>query len=328
MTPKISVIVPVYRVADFIGRCAHSLFSQTLKEGIEFIFVDDASPDDSINMLRDALGYYPQRQEQVKIIRHATNQGVATARNTGLDAAQGEYLFWCDSDDFLELNALELMLDKAQQEDADIVWCDWLLTFGTNERIMREPSPATPDQALRMMLSGAMKFNLWNKIARRQLWIDHGIRFRPGSMLGEDMVMMLLFVHAKRVAHLPKPLYHYVKTNGNAITSADDKRKQIDLSKNIEIIAQYLQTECGHAYDAEIGMMKLHSKLPYLISDQKECYREWAEIFPESNRYAMANPYLPLYTRILQWMAAHGHWWYVKLYYRLVIKTVYGRIYR
>ena len=87
--PKVSVIVPVYGVEKYIERCARSLFEQTLDD-IEYIFVDDCSPDRSIEILNQVIGEYPGRKDQVQIIHHASNQGLALARQTGLKAATGE----------------------------------------------------------------------------------------------------------------------------------------------------------------------------------------------------------------------------------------------
>ena len=121
---SISVIIPIYGVEHFIGRCAESLMCQTLREGVEFIFVDDATPDGSIQVLQEVLDRYPERQGQVSILHHDVNQGLPAARNTGLAIAQGKYIFHCDGDDYVERDMLEVLLGAAEQQRADYVWCD------------------------------------------------------------------------------------------------------------------------------------------------------------------------------------------------------------
>ena len=106
---KISVIIPIYKVESFIARCAESLFNQTFDEGIEYIFVDDASPDDSVKILQDIIAEYPNRFQQVKILHHKFNQGLPAARNTGLAEAIGEYVFHFDSDDYADPDMLETL---------------------------------------------------------------------------------------------------------------------------------------------------------------------------------------------------------------------------
>ena len=99
--PKVSVIIPVYNVEKYIERCARSLLEQSLKD-IEYIFVDDCSPDNSITMLENILKEYPERQPLVKILFHEPNRGLAYTRQEGVDAAKGEYIIHCDSDDWVE----------------------------------------------------------------------------------------------------------------------------------------------------------------------------------------------------------------------------------
>ena len=96
--PKVSIIVPIYGVEHFIERCARSLFEQTL-DGIEFIFVNDSTPDNSISILLRVLEDYPNRQNQVRIVQHEVNKGLPFARQTGIRLAKGEYIAHCDSDD-------------------------------------------------------------------------------------------------------------------------------------------------------------------------------------------------------------------------------------
>ena len=120
---KVSILVPVYNVAAFIEKCARSLFEQTFAD-IEYVFVDDCSPDNSVEILQRVLEDYPERKSCVKILRHEVNKGVSSARNTALRNASGDYVFFVDSDDFLELDAIALLLDKAKGTNVDIVLCD------------------------------------------------------------------------------------------------------------------------------------------------------------------------------------------------------------
>ena len=220
----VSIIIPIYKVEAFIGRCAESLMCQTLKEGVEFIFVDDATPDGSIGVLEEVLERYPERQTQVRLLRHEANKGLPAARNTGLAEARGTYVFHCDSDDYVEPEMLETLLDAAERHQADMVWCDWYLTFADSERYMRQPEYATATEALRAMLAGAMKYNVWNKLVRRSLYTENHILFPAGYGMGEDMTMMRLAACARKVAYVPRAFYHYVKTNTNSFCQTYSER--------------------------------------------------------------------------------------------------------
>ena len=96
----VSVIIPIYKVEKYVCRCAETLMQQTL-EDVEYIFVDDATPDKSMEVLSTVLAKYPHREEQIHIIHHKKNQGLPAARNSGLRIATGEYVFHCDSDDYV-----------------------------------------------------------------------------------------------------------------------------------------------------------------------------------------------------------------------------------
>ena len=226
---KVSVIVPVYKVAEFIERCARSLFEQTLQD-IEFIFVDDATPDASIAIMQTVLAEYPNRMKQVKLITHECNKGLPAARNTGLKTALGEYVFHCDSDDFVEPDMLEKLYNTAKDEMVDIVWCDWFLSFEKNERYMKQPQYLSAMEALKGMLTGAMKYNVWNKLVKRDLYQIHQIKFPDGYGMGEDMTMIMLFAYAEKVKYIPHAFYHYVKLNSNAFSQTYSEHHLVELN--------------------------------------------------------------------------------------------------
>ena len=324
---KVSVIIPIYNVSRFIERCAESLMQQTLNE-VEFIFINDATPDDSIAILEKVITAHPERNETVRIVHHDSNKGLPAARNTGMAHAQGKYIFHCDSDDFMETDMLEQLYNKAEESDADIVWCDWFLSFEKNERYMKQPTFDTPVKALKAMLSGAMKYNVWNKLVKRSLYVDNNISFPAGYGMGEDMTMMLLFAHAKSVAYVPRAFYHYVKLNTGAFSQTYSDRHLLELKHNVEHTAEYLQTTVGSAIEKELAFFKLESKFPFLISEKRSKYRLWSEWYPEANKYIFENRNISARSRWLQWAASKSQWWIVWLHYQLIIRVVYGIIYR
>lgn len=324
---KVSVIIPIYKVERFIERCVRSLFEQTLQE-VEFIFVDDATSDGSICVLQNVIAEYPERSRQIKIIHHDYNQGLPAARNTGLAEATGEYVFHCDSDDFVEPDMLESLYVKAVEEEIDIVWCDWFLSFEKNERYMKQPAYETPFEALKAMLSGAMKYNVWNKLVKRSLYVDNDICFPSGYSMGEDMTMLLLFACAKRVTYIPKAYYHYVKLNSNALTQAHSEHQFDALKHNVQRVSSYLEKKYGETLIQEISFLKLESKFPFLIMNDSRFYRLWKQWYPEANKYIWKNKYISFRSRCLQWFAWKNQFWIVRLYCRVVLGFIYGVIYR
>ena len=322
------MIVPIYKVRDYIAHCATALMEQTLND-VEYIFVDDATPDDSVEVLNSVVKKYPDRCHHIKLLTHNINRGLPAARNTGLDAAQGEYIFHWDSDDFAETDLLERLYRKAKNDDCDYVWCDWFLTFGKNSRVMSQPAASSPREALSIALSGGMKYNVWNKLVARRLYTESGIRFPEGLSMGEDMTMIKLLAGASRVGHVNKPLYHYVRTNSGAMTQIYSPKHLSELQVNTEDLCSFLKAEIHDGDIArEINWFKLNVKLPFLFTGRKEDIRLWRAWYPETNKDIMSNRRQALRTRVLQWTAAHRLNVVNTFYNALVLNFIYGVIYK
>lgn len=327
MQPVVSVIIPIYKVENFIGRCVTSLMEQTL-ENVEYIFVDDASPDGSMHVLNGALSHYPQRMKYVKIVHHEVNKGLPAARNTGLAEATGEYIYHCDSDDFVETDMLEALYDEAKSKHADFVWCDWFLSYESSERYMKQPEFFTSQDALKGMLSDSMKYNVWNKLVKRDVYVQNQIKFPSGHSMGEDMTMIRLIACAKQVAYVPRAFYHYVKTNAEAMTQSWNEHHLADIRYNVGLTLDFLNTHGSASLKNEMEFFKLNVKLPLLITSDWDCYKKWNDWYPEANRYIMQNKQLALRTRLLQWFAAHKCYIVVWMYFNIVYRFLYNMLYK
>lgn len=240
--PKVSVIIPVYGVEKYIERCARSLFEQTLND-IEYIFVDDCTPDNSISILRKVLYEYPNREKQVKILHHEKNKGLAQARQTGLKIASGEYIAHCDSDDWVDVHMYEEMYNKAIEEDADVVVCDFCSTDCENEQYSKGLISKERENVIVDVLLWRIAGCLWNKLVRRKEYTDHDLNY-PTHNMGEDAALIVQILwNAKRISYLPKPLYYYY-TNPTSITKdvTDEKirKRFLQATANVEIIEQFL----------------------------------------------------------------------------------------
>lgn len=318
---KVSVISPFYKVAPFIGRCAESLLGQTL-EDVEFIFVDDASPDESREILEKVIARHPERN--ARIVTHEVNKGLPAARNTGIAVATGEFIYHCDSDDWVETDMLEKMYKAATDNGADYVYCDFWMQFEKSARYMVNPAYSEPEQMIKEgFMAGLMKYNVWNKIAKRSLYEESGIHFPDGHGMGEDMTMILLATHAKRVAHVAEALYHYVKLNANAFSNTFSERHLTDIRFNTDRTLKGLEDWNVSDKDLYINLFKLNIKLPFLFSGDKQQYKLWKEWFPESSASVCRNRHLPFRTKLVQWFAAKGLFPLVSLYEFLINKVYY-----
>ena len=324
---KISIIIPVYRVEKFIERCVVSLMEQTFDE-VEYIFVDDASTDKSIDILQSVVERYSHRRSNVKIITHDKNKGLPAARNTGLAEAQGEYVFHCDSDDYMECDMLELLYNKANECNADVVWSDYFITFERKKKIISQPQFDTPQDAVRGMLRGTMKYNVWNKLCRRSLYTDNNIEFPEGKSMGEDLTMIMVFLHAQKCAYVNKPLYNYVQ-NPNQMTATYNDEKLEALRYNCNRIANYMDNYFSHVDSrSEYSALKQLMKWPFLLDGKYASYKRWHEWFPESNEFIWQTQGVNLRIKLIEWFAAKRFWLGVWLHYIVVIKFYYGIIYK
>ena len=184
--PKVSVIVLIYKVEKYIERCARSLFCQTMQD-IEYIFVNDCTLDCSIQILQSVIDEYPQRKSDIKIISHEKNMGSGAARNTGLEAAGGEYVIYCDGDDWVDPDMYEKLYIKAREDNADIVMCDYYEEKqGKRIRYSQNPFRYKGD-IVEQMLVGKLHSSVWGALVRKSLYEDNHIQFPVGISMWEDL---------------------------------------------------------------------------------------------------------------------------------------------
>lgn len=217
---KVSVIVPVYGVERFIERCAVSLFEQTY-DNIEYVFVDDKTPDKSIIVLKEILNRYPARKNFVKIIEHDLNRGLSSARETGIQACTGDFIVHVDSDDFIDCDMLRQLVVVAAENNADVVVAGTKQEYGDKSLDdFRACSEKDKNTYLRRMLRQELPSNIWGKMFKTSLYKDCDIHCIPGISYGEDFaVLPKLLYQAKKISCVEKPLYHYVHYNTGSFTN-------------------------------------------------------------------------------------------------------------
>lgn len=249
--PKVSVIVPIYGVERYIERCARSLFEQTLDD-IEFIFVDDCTPDRSIEILTSVLDEYPQRKKQTRIIHHNENKGLPIARQTGINAATGDYIANCDSDDWVDIDLYERLYEKGKLDNLDIVCCDCKNTDGTNISIIKAGATTNIHNCILDMMYRKMWWSLCNKLISKELHTDKIIY--PKDAMGEDMCICLQLIrYAKSIGYVHDVYYNYY-INPHSIVNACSREqclaKHQQLTSNLNILKSCYK---DRLYDSDIN---------------------------------------------------------------------------
>ena len=192
---KVSVIIPVYNVERYIERCARSLFEQTLDD-MEYVFVDDCTPDNSIPLLRKVISSYPEREKQVRIIQHSANKGLSDARNTGLSAATGKYVVYCDSDDYVDREIYERMYEAAETCGADIVWCNFYDVYA--DGIMLHKTVDENDDRVEFLRAYMKSWTVvWNMLVKKSLYLDYGLKSPSGIGGREDFCLSVKLLRCR-----------------------------------------------------------------------------------------------------------------------------------
>lgn len=249
--PKISIIVPVYNVEQYIRECFDSIAAQTYKGELECIFVNDCGQDKSVDVVEKMMEAY-QGNIDFQLIHHEYNKGLSGARNTGIINATGEYLYFLDSDDTITVDCIEKLVELAEKyPNAEVVQgsanakTDWLI-------IKQDLVPEYSDDFAwirKTLLKRILPMTAWNKLVTRQFVLSHDLYFVDG-MLHEDEVWN--FMLAKYVHHIAMcfvPTYNY-RDNDSGIMS------KMKLNSN-----RYLPI---------VEYMSHHTSVPYL-SSELEC---------------------------------------------------------
>ena len=297
--PTISVCIPIYKSEKYIAQCAHSLFIQTLDD-IEYIFINDCTPDKSIDILEAIIQQYPNRKNQIRIIHHNTNKGIAAVRNTALHHATAEYIIYCDSDDWVDINMYKYLYNKAIQTKADIVWCRYDTT--TDPILLFSPSTDityTNIDYIKKICLGQFHGSTWNKLIRKELLISNNLSFIEGQNILEDESMILrVLCFANNIQYVDKTLYHYIQ-HENSITR---QPKYLEIIANITEASKYIcKLKSEHPEIMKFWHWYEQRNKLTMMSCNGISLNTFKTTWPESTKIALilSNPTLRLHNKLL-----------------------------
>ena len=322
MEIKISIIVPCFGVESFLDRCMESLLGQTLKE-IEVILIDDGSPDKVPAMCDE----YARRDPRIKVI-HKQNEGLGYARNSGLDVAQGEFVAFVDSDDYVDLNMYETLYDEAVSSRADAVFCGFKIEQKSGGWLDRtEVSGRTEfctknqiDSFMLDMIASApyvkeeRKYwmSVWHAIYRRDVIEKDSIRFySEREVVSEDIPFQCeFFQRSTRIVYIPRCYYYYC-LNGTSLTKTFKFEKYNRFKELHQVLSSVTQNVpdslfridrlfIGYVRSLLVQMyeMQIEKKDDYLNSILND--EIWNKL---GVRYKVS--FLPLYPRLVYTLILH-----------------------
>ena len=309
---KISIISPLYNVEQTLFDSLSSIQVQD-RSAIELVLINDGSTDETQLVLDRFAADCPYSCKCL----YQDNQGAASARNLGLNYASGDYIVFLDADDHFVPGVM------------DIIGWDMFSEKNGKIRVIRQGEYATPDEGLKNLMGGTMKWNLWLFAIRRNLIDSNNIRFIPGADMGEDMQFMLkAFACADSVKQIHVPLYRYNASNPSSISAKMNARRREEVTQNLESATSFLlASPYAKTCREYLPHLKLFIKLPLLIGFSFKEYQLWYQWMPEANLYAMRNPSLPFRVRLLQGLASRRIWlgvWFYNCCYKVLLRLMSG----
>lgn len=243
--PKISIIVPVYNVEKYLEKCVRSILAQTFTD-FELILVDDGSPDGSGAM----CDQFAEQDQRVKVI-HKKNGGLSDARNAGIEIAQGEFLGFVDSDDYIEEDMYEMMYKNTIETNADIATCGVYDVYSNQKIQIKENfrKILTSEEALKVFFEGTVSnVNVTSKMFKRHLFEE--IRFPVGKTIEDAFVIVDLSIKAKTIALDTTQKYYYFHREGSIMTESFSQ-KNFDMieayQRNLKLVKEHFPNLIEHA---------------------------------------------------------------------------------
>lgn len=311
-TPKVSVIIPVYNVEPYIERCARSLFEQTLEE-IEYIFVNDCTPDASMRILQNVLEDYAQRKNQIIIINQPYNMGAAKAREVGIKAATGEYIIHCDSDDWVDCDMYRQMYEKAKADNLDYVICRSICyTDGINHTLVTNTISDNREQFIEDMLHGETTVSLCSRLVKAATYQSDRIMIPCGHMMEDRAYSIQIAYFSKSYGYVEGSLYYYFQ-HGDSVCGRKDEASLVrnfkDAAENMAIIEKFFKREGVYPRyskalcQAEFVVMGF--LMPLLEKSNK--YRNmWMNTFPEAVKAIWRSPMIGFSLKVKSFLIYTG----------------------
>ena len=281
---KVSILVPFYKVEKYVGRCVESLFTQTYKN-IEYVFVNDCTPDGSMEVINGMIEKYGVAS-QCKMIVHEHNQGISASRNDCLDNMTGDYFLFIDSDDYIDQDMVELLVEAAVRENADISGCGYIEEYADHSVEHPQKYTNNHDEMMRAITLLTIKEVMWKLLVRSTIVTEHRdeVRFIPDRNMVDDYLFCCqLFYYAQRFTGVDRCMYHWIQYNPNNYTHTTVFAVESQAAAIRKVEEFYREKGVYDIVKTELMQRKFISKLPLLFDKGCIDVVRWRNLFPESN---------------------------------------------
>ena len=288
---KVSILIPIYKVEQYLEKCLDSVFTQTYRN-IDYVFVNDCSPDNSLQVLKDTICKHGIDKDRYVIINHEQKEGIAVSRADCIKHATGDYVLFVDSDDWIEKKAVEEMVAATKGGTIDIVGCDYMKDFLSGKTTYHhEVYAETCRENLLKCLNYDIATVLWKLLIKRELFDNFTIT--PHVDIVEDYIMSVkLYYYAKSFVLIPNAFYHYVQYNQARVSFQTLWSINMHI-KGVQEVEQFCR-EKG-LYDDyvhnKLQMRKFNIKSNFVLNSQLIDTRAYKETFPEAKGVWRQMPY-------------------------------------
>ena len=294
----VSIIVPIYKVEDYIRECIDSILAQMYPD-FELILVDDGSPDSCGRICDD----YAKRDNRIKVV-HKVNGGLTSARNAGLEVAKGEWIMHVDGDDWIEPDMIESLIEAAQITGADMVIGDFV-KYGPSAGYNKLPTWSSDKKKSMTNYIAYVMTTIWGSIAKRSLYADHSLKSPDGISYCEDFHLIVRLCHfANKIVNVHRPFYHYryrptsIMSNMNGKTEADEQWVYQDTIRFFKEQGVY------EDYRKVMSWRVLKSAQELLLDPAG--HKRFMELFNDGREFIFSCPFVNRKIKMLAWMLTHN----------------------
>lgn len=298
MIDKVSIIVPVYNIENYIRVCVESILAQTY-ESFELILVDDGSPDNCGRICDE----YAAIDSRVKVIQKE-NGGVSSARNAGLQQANGKWIMHVDGDDWIEPDMVESLIEAAKASDADLVFGDYI-KYGTNAGNKQLPSWSSDKiDSLSRYIAYSMT-TIWGSIAKRSLYTEHCLKSPDGVSYCEDFHLIVRLCHfANKIVNVHRPFYHY-RFRPTSIMSNMNRKTEADEQWVYQDTIRFFKEQGVYEDYRKVMSWRVLKSAQELLLDPSEHHR-FKELFNDGKEFIFSCPFVNKKIKILAWLITHN----------------------
>lgn len=297
--PKISIIVPIYKIERYLRQCIDSILAQTFTD-FELLLIDDGSPDGCPAICDE----YAKKDSRIRVF-HKPNGGLTSARNYGLDNAKGDWIMHIDGDDWIEPTYIEELYDTAIKNDADIAICGFRFAYEDGSFVIEHPTVWDDNRSTSLnRYIASVWTTAWGSIHKSSLYHNNGVRSPKNITYCEDFHLMARICYfADKVVSIDRPLYNYRQQSSSIMHSLNDKTWRDELTSYKEIIDFFRNKGELEKYIKAMSWRTLKATQEMTLDTSR--FEDFKNYNPDKKNYIWDCPFIGFKIKMLSWLITH-----------------------